>query len=257
MQSKNMKRLISTALSILLLCVFLFSAYKIYSYFREERESSYLTNSLIDEAVSEQTASLPSDSENKPNAKERPPITVDFNALWETNQDIIAWIYCEDTPINYPIVQSDDNSYYLRRLLDGSYNVAGTLFLDYRCKADFTDCNSIIYGHNMKNDTMFGTLPEYTEQSYYEAHPVMWLLTPEQNYKVELFAGFVTPSDSESYDIVYDRKDREQYIEEALLKSTFTADVETERIERIITLSTCSYEYENARFILIGIKSVG
>lgn len=104
----------------------------------------------------------------------------------------------------------------------------------------------------MKNDTMFGILPEYTEQSYYEAHPVMWLLTPEQNYKVELFAGFVTPSDSESYDIVYDRKDREQYIEEALLKSTFTADVETERIERIITLSTCSYEYENARYVLLG-----
>lgn len=122
MQSKNMKRLISTALSILLLCIFLFSAYKIYSYFREERESSYLTNSLIDEAV------IPSsDSENELNTKERPPIAVDFNALWETNQDIIAWIYCEDTPINYPIVQSDDNSYYLRRLLDGSYNVAGTL----------------------------------------------------------------------------------------------------------------------------------
>lgn len=247
MQSKNMKRLICTVLLILLLCVFLFSAYRIYSYIGEERESGYLMNSLIDEAV------VPSsDLENEPNAKERPPITVDFNALWETNQDIIAWIYCEGTPINYPIAQRDDNSYYLRRLLDGSYNVAGTLFLDYRCKADFTNCNSIIYGHNMKNDTMFGTLLEYTEQSYYEAHPVMWLLTPEQNYKIELFAGFVTPSDSESYDVICNMNDWKQYIEDALQKSTFTANVESEGIERIITLSTCSYEYGNARYVLLG-----
>lgn len=249
-----MKRLIYSAACILLTIVFLVSAYKFFGGVHEEQESAHLTKKLIAEAISEQPTEFTHDFEKTEatEPKEVPPISVDFNALWETNQDVIAWIYCADTPINYPVTQSNDNSFYLRRLLDGSYNTSGTLFLDYRCSADFLDQNSIIYGHNMQNDSMFGTLPGYTEQSYYEAHPILWLLTPEQNYKVALFAGFVTPSDSESYNVLYDIADLGKYIDEALEKSTFTADVELNDIERIITLSTCSYEYENARYVLLG-----
>lgn len=249
-----MKRLIYCAACTLLTIVFFVSAYKFFGEVHEEQESIHLTKKLIAEAVSEQSAesTYVFEETEAPELKEVPPISVDFNALWETNQDIVAWIYCADTPINYPVVQSDDNNYYLRRLLDGSYNTSGTLFLDCRCNADFMDRNSIIYGHNMKNNTMFGTLPSYTEQSYYEAHPIMWLLTPEQNYKVELFSGFITPSDSESYDVFYGKADLEKYVEETLQKSTFTADVELNDAGRIITMSTCSYEYENARYVLLG-----
>lgn len=84
---------------------------------------------------------------------------------------MLAWLYCPDTVINYPVVQSDDNEYYLRRLMDGSSNTAGTLFADYRCSPDFSDPHTVIYGHNMKNDTMFGILPEYGAQEFYEPHP--------------------------------------------------------------------------------------
>lgn len=247
-----MKKCIYAVLWVLLICIFLFSSYKVYNYFKEEQESRSLTNRLIEEAVSERPKVTPAAIEEESAPKELPPISVDFDALWKTNQDIVAWIYCENTPINHPVAQSDDNSYYLRRLLNGNYNVAGTMFLDYRCHSDFTDRNSIIYGHNMKNDTMFGTLPKYMEQSYYEEHPVMWLLTPEENYMVELIAGFVTPSDSDSYDILYEDSDLEKYIEEALGNSTFAANIKSDDIERLVTLSTCSYEYGNARYVLLG-----
>lgn len=103
---------------------------------------------------------------------ETAPIKVDFERLQEENKDIIAWLYCPDTEINYPVVQSKDNEYYLRRLLDGTWNIAGTLFMDYRNAADCSDLHTIIYGHNMKNNTMFGSLPKYSKQEYYEEHSV-------------------------------------------------------------------------------------
>ena len=89
------------------------------------------------------------------------PIQVDFDVLSKENQDVIGWLYCPDTSINYPVVQAADNEYYLHRLLDDSKNAAGTLFMDYRNSADLSDWNSVIYGHNMKNGSMFGSLPDY------------------------------------------------------------------------------------------------
>ena len=83
--------------------------------------------------------------------QETAPIIVDFEVLQTENKDIIAWLHCPDTKINYPVAQSEDNSYYLRRLLDGSWNTAGTIFMDYRNSADFSDRHTVIYGHNMKN----------------------------------------------------------------------------------------------------------
>lgn len=148
---------------------------------------------LIDKAVetapqTQQTENGQTESAIKP-VSETAPITVDFERLQEENKDIIAWLYCPDTEINYPVVQSKDNEYYLRRLLDGTWNIAGTLFMDYRNAADCSDLHTIIYGHNMKNNTMFGSLPKYSKQEYYEEHSVLYLLTPKQNYKVKLIAG--------------------------------------------------------------------
>ncbi len=140
----------------------------------------------------------------------------------------------------------------IRRLTDGSWNMAGTLFLDYRCKADFSDSPSIVYGHNMKNDSMFGILPNYAEQSYFDEHPTMYLLTPETDYRVDLFAGYVTPSDSEAYQLQFSEDEKQQFIEQAKEQSDFTADVEVSADDCLLVLSTCSYEYSDARYVLIG-----
>jgi len=182
------------------------------------------------------------------------PIRVDFDALFAKNRDVVAWLYCPDTPINHPVVQSSDNDYYLRRLLDGSYNSLGTLFMDYRNAKDFSDWNSVIYGHNMKNDAMFGTLPDYTAQSYFQAHPEMFLLTPEQDYLIRLVAGFTIPVNSEVYStFAPDAAEATRLMERWVGNSDFDSGINPTAEDRLITLSTCSYEYDNARYVLIGI----
>ena len=85
--------------------------------------------------------------------------------------------------------------------------------MDYRCNADFSDSSSIVYGHNMKNDSMFGILPNYCEQRYFDEHPIMYLLTPETDYRVDMFAGFVTPADSEVYRLQLSDEEKQQLVE--------------------------------------------
>ena len=252
---KRSRENIRILIGILAAAIFLFSGYKVCNYYYEARQSSIVTDDLIGKAV-EIVQDIQPESNTEFSLIAEPteysPITVDFSILQAENEDIIAWIYCEDTPINYPIVQSEDNSYYLRRLTDGSWNMAGTLFLDYRCKADFSDSTSIVYGHNMKNDSMFGILPNYAEQSYFDEHPTMYLLTPETDYRVDLFAGYVTPSDSEAYQLQFSEDEKQQFIEQAKEQSDFTADVEVSADDCLLVLSTCSYEYSDARYVLIG-----
>lgn len=181
------------------------------------------------------------------------PIQVDFDALLAENPDVVAWLYCPDTPINYPVVQAADNDYYMHRLLDGSKSYPGTLFMDYRNTRDFSDWNSVIYGHNMRNDSMFGTLPDYKEKAYFEAHSEIYLLTPQCDYVIDVLAGFVTPNNSELYNALHpEDAEKERLVEEWLDAAGFAAEYTPEAEERWITLSTCSYEYRNARYVLIG-----
>ncbi len=117
---------------------------------------------------------------------------MDFGLLQAENPDVVGWIYCPDTEVNYPILQSEDNNYYLRRRSDGAYHIAGSVFANCRNAPGLSNENMILYGHNMSNGTMFALLPQYARQEFYDHHPVWYLLTPTANYKVELFAGFVT-----------------------------------------------------------------
>ena len=240
-----MKKLLSNLIIIISLCTFIFFAYKIYNHIKEEKEQNKLNNNIIKSAIIINTET--EEDENKL------PIEVDFNSLKDKNKDIVAWIYSKDTEINYPIVQAKDNNYYLRRLIDGSYNIAGSLFIDYKNSNDFTDYNTIIYGHNMKNGTMFGTLTKYQKQEYYDEHKEMYLFTENKNYKIEIFAGYITSSDGELYD--FQKKDtiREKLIETAIKKSTFKSEIKPLKEDKIITLSTCSYDFEDARYVLLGI----
>lgn len=258
-----MRKLFRFLLGLTACGVLAFATYNLVAYVQESNQSTNLNENLIEEAVAvkdpapqSSDVDFPAEQEAEANTEQLPmetaPIEVDFEVLWETNEDVVGWIYCEDTPINFPIVQAEDNDYYLRRLIDGTWNSSGTLFADYRNAADFSDSNTIIYGHNMKNKGMFGTLPNYKEQSYYDEHPLMWLLTPDGNCKVELIAGYVTSSTSEIYSIGKTEEEMFALAEQSIEKSTFTSDFQVLQGDRLVTLSTCSYEYDNARYVLIG-----
>ena len=181
------------------------------------------------------------------------PIAVNFEALLADNSEVVGWLYCEGKPINYPVMQAADNDRYLHRDLNGEYLYSGTPFADYRCSAVGTDRNYIIYGHNMKNDTMFGTLDEYKAQGYYDEHPVLYYLTPERDYKIELFSGLVTKADSEVYNPQFqDAESFGAFLQTLREDSTFRSDVSVTGEDHIVTLSTCSYEFNNARYVVFG-----
>ena len=198
--------------------------------------------------------------EKKSQSGERKPDinwpVIDFAALEKINPSIVAWIYIEGTEINYPVVQGKDNQYYLKHLFNGEWNSSGCIFLDSRNTPDFSDRHSIIYGHHMKDGSMFSRLTEYKKPEFYHEHPVILLVTPDRNLKIEIFAGYVANVKENAWEIAFGSDaDFEEWLEEAKERSYFESEVTPAVTDRIVTLSTCSYEFNNARFVVAGVIS--
>lgn len=185
---------------------------------------------------------------------ETAPVVVDFDALKKVNEDVAGWIYCEDTVINYPVMYGSDNDFYLHHSYEGNYSASGSIFIDYNNKNDLSDTNTIIYGHHMKDKSMFATLSNWAEQEYYEEHPVVWLLTPEQDYKIVLFGGYTTSASSDTYTIYQDHSEElVEYLQTAASQSDFKAAVSSLPGDaHFVVLSTCAYVFDNARYVLHG-----
>lgn len=182
--------------------------------------------------------------------------TIDFDALLSINPDCVGWIHIPDTGISYPVVQGSDNSHYLKHLFDGKWNSGGSIFMDCRVNASLSDQHSIIYGHHMKNGTMFSGLTKYKKQAYYEEHPEGLLITPERTYRIEFFAGYVAGVDEAAWKIGFQSDEEyEAWIKETKDKSWIECPLSPAVTDKILTLSTCSYEFDNARFVLIGVLS--
>lgn len=179
------------------------------------------------------------------------PIAVDFDALRAENPDVIGWIYCEGTVINYPVLQGEDDDMYLHHTYDGAYSVAGSIFVEAENRPGFADNNTIVYGHNMKNGSMFACLEDWAEQEFYDEHREMWLLTPEQDYKLDIVSGYTTSAYSDTY-LIYPEpgEEFEQYLETALAKSDFVSDASPDPDGHFVLLSTCAYVFDYARYVL-------
>lgn len=178
---------------------------------------------------------------------------IDHETLAAQNPDYACWIYAAGMPIDYPIVHCDNNDFYLDHLFDGRRNASGTLFADYRNLPEFQDPNTLIYGHHMRNKSMFGRLDEYDEQAFFEGYPYMLLITPQDVYVAELFSAYTTDSSDHCYDIaISDEEDMRVFVEQAERKSDFTTELEILQDDHLVTLSTCAYAFENARYIVIG-----
>lgn len=179
---------------------------------------------------------------------------VDFDSLREKNPDTVGWIYIEDTHIDYPVVQGKDNDYYLHRLFTGGTAISGSIFLDSECPSDFTGFNSILYGHHMRNGSMFHDLEFFKEQEFYENHPYAILMTPEHAYVIQLFAGFVSKTSMDSWKVDFETdQEKQSWLTWLMSKSNFERKLTPTINDRILTLSTCSYEFNNARYVVYGI----
>ncbi len=179
---------------------------------------------------------------------------VNFEGLKTQNADTIAWIYAPGTAINYPIVQGKDNDYYLNHMFNGAENDCGSIFMEALNMSDLTNTNTFIYGHHMKDGSMFASLLKYREQDYYDTHPVMWIETPEKSYKLEIFTGFQTTTGTSVWQIEFaTEQEHQEWLDTVQKYSSFTSSVVPTTEDRIVTLSTCSSGYDEGRFVVMGI----
>lgn len=177
----------------------------------------------------------------------------DFESLLQINPDVVGWVKIKDTKIDYPVLQAKDNNYYLNHNIHRKHAKAGSIFMDYRNKRDRTDKNTIIYGHHMKDGSMFKDLVKYKDKDFLKAHPIIELDTLKKITKWEIFSMYVTDTDFD-YNRTYFAGDEEYEVllREIQSRSIFKTDIEVTKEDKILTLSTCTYEFDNARFTVHG-----
>lgn len=219
-------------LLLLLLVVLGFSLYKINQINNELNSSQEIKEKLIELVEIPET---PSDE---------PSFQVDFEELKKINSDVIGWIVIEGTGINYPIVQGNNNSFYLNHSYDKKWNSLGSIFADYQSSNDFSDYNTFIYGHHTRNGSMFGELYKYMDVSFYKQNRTFYLYTPTGNFTAEIFSAYIDSTDSSSYNQSFNSiTEFNDYINLVKEKSNYSTDVKIDvNKDKIITLYSCSHE---------------
>ena len=178
---------------------------------------------------------------------------VDFEALQKVNPDVVGWIYQKDTIINYPIMRGSDNDQYLHSDINKKYSVSGSIFMDYRNSGDFSDFNTIVYGHHMHDGSMFKSLRGYTKETdYYKDHKTFELITPDKKYHLQIVSAFITPATSEAYTYSFNNiAVKQAFLNYAVKNSKISTGVTATTDDKIITLSTCAYDYDEARYVVV------
>ena len=238
---------------IVAIAVFCYAAFNLYHIYTEYKKGTDEYNQIEEMAVTERDAD--SAEVAGPNAQLKPPIEVDFDKLKSVNEDVVGWIYVDALPdISYPIVKGKDNQTYLHQTYEKNYNFAGTIFVDYENSGDFSDCNTLVYGHNMKNGSMFGHLKKFREDDkLYKQDKYFWILTPERNYRYEIITAYTTGVNSDTYTLFKGPGEEfEKYLETIKGYSEIqTDDTDLTIKDRIVTLSTCTGN-ESTRFVVQG-----
>lgn len=198
-----------------------------------------------DEAKKEDTSVQEETSEETIMREAECNLSVEFESLWNVNADIKGWIYLEALDISYPIVQGRTNEDYIYTSVKGSSNSAGSIFMDYRNGAEFSDPHTLIYGHNMKDGSMFGKLKKLYDQEFvdeWDAPLCFWILTPEGKYRYDIFSIHTVLADGEAYTLFAKAEDGLGKYANTMARQTGVAL--SQRVyndqDKIITLSTCT-----------------
>lgn len=183
---------------------------------------------------------------------------VDFDKLKKINPDTIGWIrfWPEPKEINYPIVQGTDNQTYLHKTFSDNDNTLGTIFIDANASADLSDRNSIIYGHRMKDGSMFRHLQDYDEKSFWKKNPHFYIYTVDgRKLTYEIFASGVTTESSDVYRTDFaDDTDFDAFVNAAKSIAAYDTGVEVNENDTCVTLSTCTGASDEHRIVVIGKK---
>lgn len=217
----------------------------------------YYTVSLEkNEDVYEEAREVAKEEPPKEPEETKPEIPIDFETLWEMNEDVYAWIEIPGTKVDYPILQSaSDNTYYLKHNMDGSEGLPGCIFSETYNGKEFNDFNTVLYGHNMKDDSMFGDLHSYEDSEFMKENSKVIIYTPEKILTYQIFAAVVY--DDRHILLTYDfneTDDRQEFLDSLNslrdMRSHIDSDVEVGTDDRILTMSTCIGGEDHHRYIV-------
>lgn len=217
-----MKKLLQNLITFICLATIIISGYKIFTKLMEYKKADDIYTEI---------------RETNKNSSE------DLSSI---NDDYVFWINVEGTNIDYPVVQGKDNDFYLNRGFNKEYLKSGSIFLDYRNNFN-DDFNSVIYGHHMRNKTMFGELMKFKEEEFFKNNKEITITSKDGTYDYEIFAVGVFDADFSYNDVSFsDENEFSNFLNKIMSNSTYKRDI-VDSSDKIITLSTCSYEYDDAR----------
>ena len=225
------KKIIYRILLLFCIAVFCISAWKLYGYYRSYKEAKDTYHQIQKENV--QT----SKNERK----------INFTQLRKKNPDTAGWVYIKGTTIDYPIVQGKDNKEYLHQDFNKKKSSSGTIFLDHSCNKDFTSDNNIIYGHHMKNGTMFAQLLKFRETSFLKKHNEIILYTPNKTMRLKVISAYAMKAQDQMPIDFASTKEHNTYIKKIRRMSEALIKGSVKKNSRIYTFVTCSYEREDNR----------
>ena len=273
MSGKKKKKsfgIVRTIILLAALCVFAYAAWQLYSIVRVYKIAGDEYTGLADSFThafpapggadgsqgnagesSPESAAIPQNDNGYEDAD--PPLTVDWDELKRINSDIVGWIYVDGQDvINYPICRGEDNDFYLHHTFRKEYLFAGSIFEDYHNSPDFTDPNTIVYGHNMKDGSMFNSLKHLNNQEKYEENPYFWILTPKGNYRYRIYCITTASVDSDVYLLHNDNGPEFLKWEQQMQASSDVAnDVKLSEDDKTVILSTCTSD-SSYRVVVIG-----
>lgn len=175
----------------------------------------------------------------------------DLTALRETNADVLGWILIPDSPVDFPLLQGEDNDYYLTHTWDHQYNSVGSIFLEHRNTPDFTDYNTIVYGHNMNDGAMFSELKDFSDEMYFQSHPYIYIALESGVYRYAVFSCYRAGLQDPTYGLSFNQETtKEKFLAHALGQSVIDTGIVPSQTDRILTLSTCFGDGSNTRWVV-------
>ena len=263
-----MKKRVRNLIRLVLLAVFIVSTVLLIRQWRDNTDAEAAYQDAVSIAMQKTAEKLPEKTKAEPAEPEKPvtiwvpaPVEDDpvmeemtgisLAALREVNPDVTGWIRIPETKVDYPILQGEDNDFYLNHTWEKEPNSLGSIFLEHQSSPDLTDYNTIIYGHNMKNGAMFGDLDLFSLQRFWEEHPYVYILTDDGVYRYEIFAFCQAEVESLTYGLNPRRTDtKEKFLNLSLETAWYDTGIKPPVTDRILTLSTCSGGGYTHRFVV-------
>lgn len=258
---KNTLKILQYVAGILVLAAFVvFSGYKLVTSVISDRRAEEEHQRLLDTVIAEQpqvTATVVAETNENGETIEilppqYPPLSIDMETLKEMNDDFRGWFYFPAVEVSYPVVQGEDNDYYLKHSFEDEKSNSGSIFMDCGASADWSDRNTFVFGHNMRDGSMFGTFKTLVDDStLLDANPRFYIYTEDKVYTYEIFSYYMTRKDSNRYMVFSSDENYDKYAGWAVENSNYAFDVDLSERPNIVSLSTCYGSAGTSRRLLI------